>query len=141
MVLTVNATAQIDVREFPFVAEMPRGERNELQKLWDELQEVKARVKEKGMLLPVSMAAGLGGVSRQRIHQLCEDGRLERVEIGKGSFVTEHSLTVWVESERKAGRPFSHVPETLVGQLKFSANLALEARREDAARRKASRKK
>ena len=137
----VNATADaIDLAEFPFVQDLPKRERNRLQTVWDVWQEVKAKVEEKGLFIPVTMAASLGGVSRQRIYQLCESGTLEQIEVGKNTFITENSLMSWMESERKAGRPFSHIPEGTIGQVKFAAKVAIEVGGETRAGLEAGRK-
>lgn len=126
----MNATsATVDLAEFPFVAEMPKRERSRLRTVWDTFLEAKAITAEKGMLIPVSLAASLGGVSRTRIYQLCDTGALERVEFGKNGFVTESSFMTWVQSERKTGRPFSHLPDNCAGVVKMVLDSRKEERR------------
>lgn len=93
--------------EFPFVEGLPKREKSRLQKLWDHFQEVKEISAEKGILVPVRLASSLGGVSVQRIDQLCVVGKLERVYVDEHPFVTEQSLLAWARSERKSGRPCS----------------------------------
>jgi len=123
----VNVTAQaVDLTEFPFVADMPKRERSRLRTIWDAFAEIKAITAEKGILIPLSLAASLGGVSRTRIYQLCDSGSLERVEFGKNGYVTESSFMSWVQSERKAGRPFTHLPDSYLGAAKMAFASAKE---------------
>ena len=93
------------INEFPFVAELPKREKSKLADLWDRFQEVKAITDKKGMIVPPIVAAELLGVSRQRIWQLMEGGRLARLEWRGQVFVTERDLMEFAESERKTGRP------------------------------------
>lgn len=94
------------VTEFPFVEAMPKREKSKLAKLWEHFQELKAIAAEKGVIIPQNYAADLLGVSRQRVHQLVNDGRLEAVEVRGIRFVTEASVMEWAKAERdKGGRP------------------------------------
>jgi len=97
--------SDIAITEFPFVEALPKREKSKFQTLLDHLEEVGRIVDEKGMLLPHAFAAKLGGVSQQRIDQLCDAGKLERVDFAGRPFVTEKSLVAWAQSERSAGRP------------------------------------
>jgi len=92
-----------DASEFPFVAALPKREAKKVVSLWDQWQEFKAIVKHRGHVIPKPLAAKLAGVSKQRIHQLVGDGRLQTLEIGGSVFITEESFTSWVSSERKSG--------------------------------------
>jgi len=96
---------EASVNEFPFVAALPKREKSKMAKLWDSFREVKAITDEKGMLLPQKFAADLIGVSRQRVQELVEDGRLERVDLRGHPFITEKSMIAFAQSERKNGRP------------------------------------
>lgn len=91
--------------EFPFVEELPKREKSKLRKVWDELEALRQVSAEKGQLLPVQFVSELASVSRQRVHELMTEGRLERVEVNGRPFVTESSLLAWVKTERKTGRP------------------------------------
>jgi len=101
------------VNEFPFVAELPKREKSRLQLFWDRFKEVQALCERKGTIVPPVVAAELLGISRQRVHELMQDGRLERVEWRGQVFVTEHDLVEFASAERKAGRPCG---PTTVGQ-------------------------
>lgn len=101
----MNTMLEADVAEFPFTAELPKRERTRLQTLWDNLAEIRAVVESKGMVIPASLAAKVLGVSRQRVFQLIEDGRLENVEMNGHNFVTEASVIQFAKAERKTGRP------------------------------------
>jgi len=91
--------------EFPFVAAMPKREKSGFVKVWDHFQELKAVTAQKGMIVPVHMAACLLGVSHQRVSQFLDDGRLEPIEIRGHRYVAESSLVEFCKVERKNGRP------------------------------------
>jgi hypothetical protein len=99
------------VLDFPFVEQLPKREKSRLAKLWDHFTEVREASKVHGMLVPMTMAADLAGVSKQRILQIIEDGRLVRIEVNGHPFITENSFVEWAKGERKAGRPLK-VPAT-----------------------------
>jgi len=96
----------IAVSEFPFVADLPKREKGKLQTLWDNYSEVSSLVKEHGMLIPCAYAAELAGVTKQRIHVLCDQERLKSVHLNSLRFVTEASFLEWMRAEHKNGRPF-----------------------------------
>lgn len=110
MLTTVNRMllcrkmTEIEADEFEFVKEVPKREKSRLRKIWDHFVDIKAVVSEHGMIIPVKLAADIAGVSRQRIHQLFEQGLLERVEFHGHPFVAEKSFVAWARSERVAGR-------------------------------------
>jgi len=91
--------------EFPFVEQFPKREQNKLERLWEGFENMKAVVEKHGLLVPPQLAADLLGVSRQRVHQLMEQGRMKRVEVLGQVFITEDDLHAFARSERKNGRP------------------------------------
>lgn len=113
---------QAIVNEFPFVAELPKREKSKLAKLWDTFQEMKRITAETGMLVPVGLVAELLDISRQRVYQLVEAGRLQTHEFNGRVYITENSLQAWAELEHKAGRPLSIAKDadTLKGALKIT---------------------
>lgn len=102
---------QAAITEFPFVDEMPKGEKSKLAKIWDQFQALSDAQKEHGILLPPAFVASMLGVSRQRISEVCKDGRLVVVQVGGRPFVTEHSVIDYAKAERKVGRPLN-IPTT-----------------------------
>lgn len=98
--------SEAQVAEFPFVAELPKREKGKLAKAWDQWLAVKAVVAERGPLIPASFAAKLLNISHQRVSQLADSGKLQRVDIGGSFWITEASLVELAKGERKAGRPF-----------------------------------
>lgn len=101
MTLMFEATAT----EFPFVQEMPKRERPAFLKVWDAFKEY-ARVSEaEGSLVPIPFAAKVLDVSRQRVYELIEDGRLKVLRVNGHTFVTGNSVVAYADTERKAGRP------------------------------------
>jgi hypothetical protein len=119
------AMSQALSAEFPFVENLPKREKSKLRKVWEELETLRQVSAEKGQLLPMAFAAKLAGVSRQRIYDLCEAGRLESVQINGHPFVTENSLVEWVKTERKAGRP-PKVPQTMGEMVKVCVEHGFE---------------
>jgi hypothetical protein len=97
--------------DFPFVDELPKRERSKIATLWDRFNELREITEEKGMLLPVPFCASLLGISGQRVHQLLDAGKMERVEVDQAVFVTEKSLVEWARAEHKNGRPLK-IPQT-----------------------------
>jgi len=97
--------AQIKALEFPFVNALPKREKSKWRKAWDYFQELSRITSEKGILVPLSFGAEVIGVSRQRVDELVDDGRIEVVEVHGKRFVTETSVIEYCRSERKVGRP------------------------------------
>jgi len=91
--------------EFPFVEAMPKRDKSRWQKVWDHFNELRSVVAQKGMLVPQHLAAAVLGVSRQRVHVLVNEGRLEAVEVDGYRYVTEQSVVAFADTERKVGRP------------------------------------
>jgi hypothetical protein len=94
------------VSEFPFVGELPRADRRAAKSLWDRFMDFAEHAEDKGALVPPALAAKLLGVSRQRIWQLLDAGKLERLDFEGHAFITERSIVAWAKMERKTGRPF-----------------------------------
>lgn len=94
------AMFEATITEFPFVEALPKREKGKLAKLWDRFAELRQLTEEKGMLIPQHFAAELLGVSRQRVHTLVNEGRLEAVEVGGSRFVTEPSVLAYAEADR-----------------------------------------
>lgn len=97
--------------EFPFVeqlpklSELPKREQSKLQRVWDRFKALSAITEEKGMLVPVRLAAKILDVSRQRCDELITAGKLECIDVDGHRFVTESSVLAYATSERQAGRP------------------------------------
>lgn len=97
--------------DFPFVAELPKREKNRVVKLWDAFHDLAAMHAEHGLPVPRSAAADLLEVSQQRVAQLIVAGKLTVVDFNGHSYVTEKSLKELAQSERKTGRPFKGVSD------------------------------
>jgi excisionase family DNA binding protein len=92
-----------EVSEFPFVATLPKREKSKVAKLWDSFQEAGRIAEERGMFVAPFVVAKLLGVSKQRVHQLIESGRLETVDVCGHRCVLEDSLVEFCKTERKSG--------------------------------------
>jgi len=101
-----------DVLEMPFVSSLPKREKSKVEKVWDVLRELAQFESIHGRLLPQTFAAKLLNVSRQRVCELADLGRLETFEVSGVRMVTENSIVAYAQSERKAGRPHG-LPTTL----------------------------
>jgi len=98
---------ELDAAEFPFVVELPKREKSKLGKLWDQFAELNGIVGQHGHLMTQLMCAKLAGVSRQRIHQLQEEGILKRIEFLGQAFIGANSFHDWVRSQRTCGTRYS----------------------------------
>ena len=56
-----------------------------------------------GFLVPIYLAAEALEVSRQRVHQLIDDGQLAAVECGGRKFIPADALDLFLTEERKTG--------------------------------------
>jgi len=91
--------------DLPGFSELPKREKTRLEKIWDHFQAVREVVEKKGMLVPQHVVADLLGVSRQRVHVLVNEGRLEAVQLHGNRYVTEESFIAFSKVEREIGRP------------------------------------
>jgi len=96
---------EAQITEFPFVAELPKREKSKIIKVWEQFREIAKAQEEHGALIPPTLAASALGISRQRVHELCEFGTLQVIRVSGHPLVTEHSIVDFAKSERKAGRP------------------------------------
>jgi len=112
--------------EFPFVKELPKREKGKLAKLWDHLAELAEVEQRKGKLIQVSFAADLMSVTRSRVHQLMDVGKLEKVDVNGHPFVTVQSVAAYCETERKAGRPAKVTIPRGLNALKSAMRMARE---------------
>lgn len=97
------------VLDFPFVQDLPKREKSKLANLWDALKasraDVDAAFASQGGIVPVGLAAQLLNVSKQRVSQLLDEGKLVAVSVHGHRFVGEDSLVALAKSDRKGGRP------------------------------------
>lgn len=82
---------------------LPRREKTR----WEELQEMNALSRERGALLPTGLAAEVLDVSRQRLYQLLDAGRIESFEFFGRKWVPEGDLLAWAKSDRTPGRRYT----------------------------------
>jgi Helix-turn-helix domain len=100
---TVDDVSTLD---FPFVSSLPKREKTKVKTLWDSLVEFRALIEQHGPPVSHSLAAKLLGVSRQRVYELCKEGRFIEISSPDGrSVITANSLVEFAKQERKAGRP------------------------------------
>lgn len=83
------------ISEFPFVEALPKREKSKMGKLWEQFEQTRAAMQVHGLLVPQPYVAELLGVSRQRVHQLVNEGRLASVLVGNQRMVTEQSMLAW----------------------------------------------
>lgn len=97
--------------EMPFMATLPKREKRAVMDAWGELAEFCEMIKQDGAAIPVTFAARVLNVSRQRVYELINEGRIRTVELGGHVFVVADSLVEWGRTERKAGRPVGGINE------------------------------
>lgn len=94
------------VKDLPKLSDLPKREQSKLQKVWNQVAELRAIQEQKGGLFPIRLVCGMLDVSRQRVYELIEAGRLECVDMEGGvRMVTGESVVGFAQTERKAGRP------------------------------------
>jgi hypothetical protein len=59
-----------------------------------------------GVLLPPWAVVETLGLSRQRVHELVQAGRIATVEVAGKTFVPAVALELFLSEARKVGRPF-----------------------------------
>lgn len=106
--------------QFPFVSELPKREKRKVENVWDRLAQMREAVDAHGMLIPPVMVASLLNVSRQRVHQFTQDGRLKMVQVNGQPMITEDSVVELAKAERKAGRPFKVNEPTVKNSIKLA---------------------
>lgn len=125
--------------DMPFVKDLPKREKSCWVKVWEAFQEFKRLTDKHGSLLPQTMAAKVAGVSAQRIDQLCNEDRIERVYFNEHPFIIEESFLAWARSERKNGRPSKLYTDAQVkGASRAAWDMSMEFAREITGRKKKS---
>ena len=74
-------------------------------------RQLMAAIREHGTLVPQQMIAGTLKLSKQRVSQLIQAGRLASLEIGGRHWIPLAALELYLSEEKKAGRPVM-VPDT-----------------------------
>jgi len=93
--------------------DIPANEPKRVRTKWEELQEMAEEGEKHGGFIPQFIAAVLLDVSKARVGQLVEDGRLKRYTYFGKPFVTVDDVSAFINSERKTGRPVGNPPATL----------------------------
>lgn len=101
----ITLTDRDSGKEFSFMADLPVREKSRVVKVWEQFQKLKQIERERGSIVSPGFAAKLLDVSKQRVSQLLQRGRLERVDVDGHPFVTEASIVQYAKEERKGGRP------------------------------------
>jgi hypothetical protein len=113
------------INEFPFVEVLPRREKSKVRKVWDLVRQMAEIQKTEGTLVPLMLAGRCLDLSRSRIDDIVNDGRLKRVEIDGHVFITENSLIDFAQTERKYGRPCK-LPQTSSEMMKIAQKTSRE---------------
>lgn len=94
------------VSEFPFVQALPKAKRSAIGRVWDMLAHLQQVNRQEGGLLPVVVAARALNVTRSRVDQLVEAGKLRRFEVEGHVYISGRSVAEYAYDERKrTGRP------------------------------------
>lgn len=97
------AKVHIDASEFPFVQELPKREKSRRMKLLDVLEQLEERTRQKGPVIPQTLAAEILGISRQRVGQLVEADRIESFLLNGTRFVFLKSFVEFCQEEKRTG--------------------------------------
>jgi predicted XRE-type DNA-binding protein len=120
-------TSLTEIADFPFVKDLPKREKSKVAKIMDVIQELEAVTKEKGPVIPQALIADVLQISKQRVNDLLNEGRMEFYTINGVRFVFSSSFREFAKQERKPGRPPT---KSLVVQaarsLKWGAQLGVD---------------
>jgi hypothetical protein len=103
--------------EFPWVRDMPKRERRQVQSVWDKIDEL-VQVQRDTPIVNQHIVACALRVSRQRVWQLLDEGKLEEVDFHGARFVTIRSLRAYAETTRKTGGRLPRCKPSLSQQMK-----------------------
>lgn len=96
----------LTINEFPFVAELPKREKSRFQRVMDEFERFGEVQKQKGLLVPAHFASRILDVCKQRVTQLMDEGKLERIDFNGHPFITRNSIINYLKNNKgKVGRP------------------------------------
>ena len=98
---------EVTVNEFPFVKELPKSERISVRDALGLIKQYVQLTKEHGTLIPLFMVPRILNVSRQRVHQFVQEGRLASHNFDGFVFVPEDALLEFAKTVRKTGRHIS----------------------------------
>ncbi len=116
---------EASVNEFPFVEGLPKREQGKAAKTLDLIKEFSILQREHGALIPSTLVHRLLGISRQRLHELIQNGTLRAVKHHDHWFIPETAVEEFAKLERKAGRP-PKVPTTKSAMWKVALATAKE---------------
>lgn len=91
--------------EFPWMQDLPKREKSKVAKAVDLVKEFTDLQRKHGALVPASMVATVLNVTRARVLQFIEEGRLPAVMFRGSWYVGEDDLRAFGKLERKVGRP------------------------------------
>jgi hypothetical protein len=104
--MTTFLPMEAAIQDFPFVRSLPKRKQSVIGQAWRALQDFRRLTDEHGGLFPPAAAQGFLGVSKQRISQLCQAGKLETLQAYGRIYITGNSIEVWAKEERDpGGRP------------------------------------
>jgi excisionase family DNA binding protein len=96
---------EAEALEFPWVETLPKREKSKAVAATELVNEFIALQKKHGALLPATMVAVALNLSKARVYQFIEEGRLKAVMFRGVHYIGEDDLRKFAKEERKAGRP------------------------------------
>lgn len=97
--------------ELAFMNEVPKRA-TAFTRMLDSFQLLRDVIATKGLYIPAGFVKDILGVSKQRVHQLINDGRLETVQLNHMHYVTEKSLLEFITAEKKTRGPAIALAQT-----------------------------
>lgn len=97
--------AEAQTLEFAWMRDLPKREKSKVAKAVDLVKEFTELQRQHGALVPASMVASVLNLSRERVRQFIDDGRLPAVNFRGSWYVGEDDLKEFAKQERKTGRP------------------------------------
>lgn len=96
---------EAEALEFAFAPGLTKREKSNVAKAVDLVKEFTDLQKRHGALVPAAMVAGVLNLSRERVRQFIDEGRLKAVNFRGSYYVGEDDLREFAKLERKTGRP------------------------------------
>lgn len=96
-----------NMEQFALFPEMLEGLPVREKTRWEQLQEMNGISRERGAMLPMATAAEVLDVSKQRVHQLVLEGRLQAFEFLGRKWVCESDMLEFARGVRTPGRPIT----------------------------------
>ena len=102
-VISVESGTSTADSEFAFVQAMPKPKESRWSHYLKEVAALKAAQEKHGLMIPASLVHTVLDISRQRVHQLMDSGKIPYYLIGKQRYVPEEALVAHIKQMEGKG--------------------------------------